>query len=125
MYPCEVEMRAATFDVGKKMTLLAAILLMFLSNLTCNRNPQKQAEAELAKAQGSVKTGKFSEAMIELRRAIQLNPNLTAAHLELAKLHLERNDLQNERIEIVNVLKLDPKNYEARYLLAELEMKAG
>jgi tetratricopeptide (TPR) repeat protein len=118
-------MRAAMFDVGKKLTVLATLLLMFLSSLACNRNPQKQAEAELAKARESVRTGKLSEAMVELRRAIQLNPNLAAAHLEFAKLHLERNDFQNERFEIVNVLKLEPKNYEARYLLAELELKAG
>lgn len=104
------------------LRLLLPLLLVAVLGVTvgCKKNPQVEAQKHLLNAQKESAAGKTSEAIVEYRRAIQNNPKLTTAHLELGKLFLQTKDFQNAFKQFSIVMKLDPNNADARLSAAEL-----
>jgi tetratricopeptide (TPR) repeat protein len=68
--------------------------------------------------------GKVNEAILEYRRAIQLQPKAPAAHLALAKIFLDRQDLPSAYQQLNNVRKNAPDNHEAQVMMADLMLKS-
>ncbi len=55
-----------------------------------------------------MKKSKTEDAMIELRRSVQLVPSLAKAHHELANLYLQRGDLSTAYQELLLTVRYDP-----------------
>jgi len=100
----------------------ATVLTCLLSGLlvACSANPIRQAEEHLSRARQWSKQGKRNEALIEYRKALQKNPNLIEARLELAQAYAHRGELLVAYKEFQAVLKQDPSNSQARIAAAEL-----
>jgi len=86
----------------------------------CRKNPAEQAQRHDKRAKELVANGKSDEAIIEYRREIQSVPTLAAPHAELAKIYLDKKEYLSAYREYLTVLKLDPKNREAKELVAEM-----
>ena len=68
--------------------------------------------------------GKVNEAILEYRRAIQLQPRAPAAHLALAKIFLDRQDFPSAYQQLNNVRQNAPDNHEAQVMMADLMLKS-
>ncbi|HWR17316.1 MAG TPA: tetratricopeptide repeat protein [Terriglobales bacterium] len=122
-----------TFNVLKRMeakpkakTALAAAMVAMLAvgiMTGCKGDPKKEAEKHYAKGMEALKSSKQNEAIVELRRSIQLNPQHSKAHFELGKLYFGTGNIRGGYQELMLALKSDPKNKDANMLVAEMLLR--
>src|SRR5580692_5321641 len=94
------------------LTLCLTAAIFF--GAACSKDPHKNAEEHFARAQAFLKQNKSEEALLELRRAIQLDPQLTKAHFELANLYLLKHNSGLAARELSLTVEQDPANHEAQ-----------
>lgn len=106
--------------------LIAGVLVLvaLLFSAGCTRDPKVAAEKAYTQAQKLIQKKDTDAAIIELRRAIQLNPQMAKAHFALANLEFERGVLPTAFREYVATTKADPKNREAQIMVAEILTRA-
>jgi len=97
-----------------------ALLLVALSLASCSRNPAKY----LASGDKYFKAGKYSEAVIQYRNAVQLSPRLAQAHYKLALAAVQAKSLQEAYKEFRETVTLDPANRDAQLQFAALSLAA-
>jgi tetratricopeptide (TPR) repeat protein len=102
---------------------IVAALLLVVSG--CNRDPHVQAEKHLQSAEGWLKQNKADEAAIEVRRAIQLEPQFAKAHFELAKLQMRKGEFAGAFQSFLLAVKYDPENREAHISIADILLRSG
>jgi tetratricopeptide (TPR) repeat protein len=98
---------------GAKWTFFVVLILSLAS---CSRNPDKY----VASGDKYFKAGRFDEAAIQYRNAVQINPKLAQAHYQLARAYLELKSYQPACEELRETVALDPRNSEAQLQLATL-----
>src|SRR5271166_2965332 len=101
---------------------LAGILL--LSTTGCFRDPVVRAEKNYQRAEKYLRENKPDAAVIELRRALQLNPQLAKAHFALGALELQRGAVLTAFEEFVAASVADPDDPQAQIMVAELLARA-
>ncbi len=69
--------------------------------------------------------GDLSQAEELFNRAISLDPSYAPAHLNLAKVYLQRNDLPRAEHRLREAIRLDERLFEAYFLLAPIETTKG
>ena len=102
-----------TFRPREKWACLAALALSLAS---CSRS----ADQYLASGDKSFAAGKYSEAVIEYRNAIQVDPRRARAHYQLGRTYLELKSPEAAYKELQETVTLDPTNREAQLQLAAL-----
>ena len=78
------------------------------------------AGAYVNRAFAYIQIKKYDEAIKDLEKGIMMKPDYTQWHLTLAQLYAFQNKTKQARTEFNTVLKLDPKNKEAKDGLAKL-----
>lgn len=106
----------------RQIALFVSILLACIS-MGCG-SAQEKSKRHLDQADHWLAEGKTNEAILEYRRAIQLNPPDPRAHLALAKIFAGRGDYSSAIKQLNNVMKNAPDNREAPDMLANLMVKA-
>src|SRR5690349_11152899 len=91
---------------------MAAVLATALA--ACNKDPQATARAALDKGNQHAAQSKYNEAIIEYRRAVQADPRLGEARLQLAYAYAATGDGVNALREYVRAADLMPENKEAQ-----------
>jgi tetratricopeptide (TPR) repeat protein len=104
---------------ARKLRAPLAVLLACLVLLAAGcSNPEKAKAEHVARGEAFLKEGRWQEASLEFRNAIQIDDNLAAAHWGLAQAY-ERLERGSEYIEeLQRTVKLDPANVQARLRLA-------
>lgn len=106
-----------------------ALLLGGLFLLVCTGaligcgSAQERAARHLEQADHWLAEGKTNEAVVEYRRAIQLDPKDPKPHLKLAKIFLDRQDYTNGMQQLSVLRKIAPDNIEAQLMAAEMFLK--
>lgn len=72
-----------------------------------------------------IRSGSYDLAIINLKKAVSLNPNLIKAYLLLALLYVENGDTLGAKRELQKVLQIDTGHYLARKYYADLVQKDG
>jgi tetratricopeptide (TPR) repeat protein len=97
---------------------LAVLLACLVALATACSNPEQAKAEHVARGEAFLKERRWQEASIEFRNAIQIDPNLAAAHWGLAQAY-EQLGRSSEYIEELRAaVKLDPANVPARLRLA-------
>jgi tetratricopeptide (TPR) repeat protein len=91
-----------------------------LSVAGCSRNPEKY----LASGDKYFKAGKYTEAILQYRNAVQVNPRLGKAHFQLAQAYLAVQALQPAYKELQQTVDVDPGNVEAQLQFAAMLLAA-
>lgn len=105
---------------ARRLRALAAALLAALLLLAAGcSNPEKAKAEHLSRGEALLKEQRWQEATLEFRNAIQIDPNLAAAHWGLAQAYRELGRDNEFGEELQRTVKLDPNNMEARTLLAQ------
>src|SRR5580692_4852459 len=99
----------------RKILFFTAILLA-----GCSRDPNVRKQAYLNSGQEYFKSGKYQEAVIEFRNAIQIDPRFAAAHWRLANAYLQLGSREEAYHELANAVSLEPENPDAQLDLANL-----
>lgn len=68
---------------------------------------------------------KYKEAIIEYKSALQLDPNVAAAHWGLAQSHLKNEQVREGFWELRETVRLDPSNSDARLRFGQISILAG
>lgn len=85
---------------------------------------QERSKRHFEQAEHLAAQGKTNEAIVEYRRAIQLNPANPKAHLALSKIFVERSEFLSAYQQLSFVGQNDPNNREAQEMMADLRLKA-
>ena len=91
-----------------------------LSLAACSRSPGKY----LASGDKYFKAGKYNEAILQYRNAVQLNPRLAKAHFQLAQAYVAIQSSQAAYKELQQTVDLDPGNAEAQLEFASMLLGA-
>lgn len=98
----------------------AALCLGVICLNGCSKDPNKY----LASGDKYFKAGKYNEAVVEYRNAIQLDPKLVQAHYQLSRAYVQLKSLGPAYNELRQTVELDPKNADAQLELATLLLGA-
>src|SRR5688572_26740815 len=98
-----------------RTTSCVAIAVIFAAVLTgCKSDPQATAREHLEKGNRQFAQQKFPEAIIEYRRAIQADPRLGPARLQLATAYASTGDGSNALKEYARAAELMPDDEDAQ-----------
>lgn len=107
----------------KALLNLFTLLLLAVSLTSCSTQGDK-AQEYYAKAMNYIEQDKPDSAIIELRNALQQNPDYSEARYELGILYLKQGDPQKAFSELQKAAELDPQNQDANLKVAELYLIA-
>lgn len=85
----------------------------------------KRAARQMTKARGLLQQQRFTEAALELERALRYDPNHPDIHETLARLHSETGNMERARFHVERAIKIDPDNAVAQYLLGRCLASMG
>ena len=88
------------------------------------RDPSARAEKSYKRAEKYLQENKPDAAVIELRRALQLNPQLAKAHFALGTVELQRGALLTAFQQFYAASQIDPDDQQAQIMVAELLARA-
>src|ERR1700687_6201648 len=83
--------RCATLKRLVAASALAVLMVAALGSASCRSKAERQ-EYHLVRAQQYFDDGKYPEAGIEFRNALQIDPKSAVAHFKLGKTYLALND---------------------------------
>ena len=98
----------------------ACLVLAFVILAACSRDPAKQKAVYLASGEKYAKAGKYQEAVIQFRNAIEIDPRFAEAHHQLANVYIKLKSGQQAYRELQTTLELDSNNTDARLEFATL-----
>ncbi len=102
--------------------VLCAIAVIGLGS--CSPDPAKHYADLLASGKKYAAAGKYQDAVIQFRNAIDLHPRSADAHYQLALAYLNLKSPQQAYQELVSTVDLDRKNTDAQLRLAALFLAA-
>lgn len=103
--------------------LLSLLVVNFLSGCSIGSKGSKQRY--LISGKKYLEKGKYNEALIQFKNALQMDPGYADAHYHLALTYLKLNYLENAYKELERVKELDPENLDARLRLGSFYLALG
>lgn len=100
--------------------LLAAVLL-----LTGCESSEERAERHFNSGMELLEAGEVTQALLEFRNTLRLQPNHIDARMQVAQVHRQRGHIADALREFRQVIERDPDHFEARIAAAEMAAKAG
>lgn len=105
--------------------ITAAALLITLAVMACKADPQAEARKYVAKGNQQITERKFAEAVIEYRRAVQADPRLGEARLQLASAYASAGDGPNALKEYARAADLMPDDNATQLKAGSFMLFAG
>jgi tetratricopeptide (TPR) repeat protein len=109
-----------------RMNILRASFAVFAALLlvACQSDEQKISQ-HLSRAQEYYEGEKWSEAVIEYKNVLQIDPNHAEAHWKLSQAYLKSDKAREGFWELRETVRLDPKNHDAKLQFAQISIYAG
>lgn len=98
----------------------AYVVLGILILAACSQDPAKRKVAFLESGEKYAKAGKYQEAVIQFRNALEIDPRFAKAHHQLAGVYIKLKAPQQAYRELSTAVELDPKNADAQLQFATL-----
>jgi tetratricopeptide (TPR) repeat protein len=107
---------------GDMPRLKKATLVVIAFECFCLESCLRSANQYIASGEQYFKAGKYQEAVIQFRNAIQRNPGLAEPHYRLALTYLQLSLLPDAYQQLEQTITLDPSNLDAQLQLGELQI---
>ena len=104
------------------------LLILFLCAgawLTACQDDLVKLQEHMARGEEYVEAEQLKEAIIEFKNALQLDPNHSPAHYQLAHVYLRANKAREGFWELRETIRLDPAHNQAKLEFAQLAIIAG
>lgn len=103
---------------------IASSLMLIGSPTTgfCETTAKPQALEHKMAADGLLRKGLSSQAIVEYQKALELDPSSTATCFNLAIAYYAERNIKGARLALEKLVALDPKDVEAQYNLACLSL---
>lgn len=108
-----------------KFATLLSFLLAAVFALNGCTNPEKAKAQHLARGESFLQEGRYHEASLEFRNAIQIDDKFAAAHWGLARAYEGLQRAQEMINELSRTVELDPNNLDARLKLGTMYLAAS
>ena len=109
----------------RRIRIPVVLFLVFILAMTgCSKSPDEKRQAYLESAQKYQEQGKFAEAAIQYRNALQIAPDDATTLVSLGEAQLKLNRPQEAYASFSRAAKADPKNVKAREYLASMLLLA-
>ena len=103
----------------KKNLLVNTLLILFF----LNSNVHSKESSYFLKGMQHFKNQEFDKSKIFFERDLVFNPKSEKSYLYLAKIFKQKENAEEEEINLKNVLLINPKNDEAIYMLALIKIE--
>ena len=80
-----------------------------------NTETTAAAAGHVSVAEEAIRNGDLERALAEFAKAIEINPNMTSAHLGMADIYRMQNDYGRAEQRYAKAATLEPKNFDAQY----------
>src|SRR5438105_8459999 len=104
--------------------LLALLAVCLCLGVGCSRDPEMAKRRYLESGQRYMEKGKFKEASIQFRNALQLDPRFVEAYYKLASVHIALREWQEAFNALQEAVELDPSRMDAHLSLGMLYLSA-
>ncbi|MCH8132953.1 MAG: tetratricopeptide repeat protein [Myxococcales bacterium] len=104
------------------------LLILLLSSggwLTACQDDVVKLQVHMTRGEEYAEAEQLKEAIIEFKNALQLDPNHSPAHYQLAHAYLRSQKAREGYWELRETVRLDPTNHEAKLEFAQLAIIAG
>src|SRR5262245_48288357 len=101
------------------------VVLAMIAGAACSGNPDAEKQAAFDRATGYAEKQQYAEAIIEYRRAIQVDPGFAEARRKLAEAYMAVSDTPNALREIVRAADLLPDDVDVQLEAGNLLLAAG
>ncbi len=118
-HPLPVGRTAMTRSNIIRLLLFACCLLVLLTGCS-SRNPNVRKQKYFESGEKYFAEGRYREAAIQYRNAVQIDSRYADAHYKLSQSYLKLNDLNQAFQELKRTVELSPENYRAHTDLANL-----
>ena len=109
------------FKTRLRPAIVSAFIIVPLVLLFgCARDPNQRKQAYLRHGQSDIRSGKYKDAVIEFRSALEIDPRFAEAHYELGRAYLALKSPDAAYHELTNAVALEPSNAQAQLQLAKL-----
>jgi tetratricopeptide (TPR) repeat protein len=115
----------ATSSVVKALNYCVSFVLAALLFTACSTDPNKRKLNYLKDAEKYVAAGKYQEAVIQFRNALEIDPRFATAHYELGCAYMALKIPDAAFRELNEAVTLDPSNYDAQVRVAALLVGRG
>jgi tetratricopeptide (TPR) repeat protein len=105
--------------------LIPTIALCLAGLCGCRLHSKNEKYKLVSDGEAYFAAGKFAEACLTYREALQIDPNFADAHSKLAKCYVKRGNLAGAYREMLSAAELQPKNWTTELDLAQLLLTAG
>jgi len=102
------------------MNLRAYVLLALVILAGCSTDRSQQKADFLASGEKYEKAGKYQEAVIQFRNAIEIDPRSAVAHYRLALVYIKLKAVRQAYRELLATVELDAKSADAQLQIATL-----
>ena len=106
-----------------RLALVIAAIAMFLT--ACSRDPNVRKQKYFESGQRYYDKGKYREAVIQFRNAVDVDQTFGAAHYQLAQTYSKLQDWSHAYYELSRTVDLQPDNFKAHADLANLLIASG
>ena len=106
-------------------SLLPAALLAAALTLSACENSEARAERHFNSGMALLEAGETSQALLEFRNVLRLQPTNIEARMQIARVYRGREQFGEAFREFTQVVERDPDNFEARLALAEIALMAS
>jgi tetratricopeptide (TPR) repeat protein len=107
----------------RKLILVIALCLAGVGG--CRFHSKNEKYQLVSRGETYFAAGKFAEACLTYRQALQIDPNFADAHYKLAKCDLKRGDSAAAYREMLRTVELQPDNWAAQLDFAQLLLMIG
>src|SRR5215467_445027 len=105
------------------VSVVLAVLTVALAG--CSRNPEVAKKKYLESGMKYMDQDKADSAIIQFKKAIQIDPKFAEAHYQLALADLKISHNQDAFREMSQMVELDPNHFKARIALGGLFLASG
>jgi tetratricopeptide (TPR) repeat protein len=98
----------------------ASFVLAMVLFTSCSTDPNKRKLSYLKDGEKYVKSGKYQEAVIEFRNALEIDPRFAAAHYQLGRAYLALKNPDSAYRELTEAVTLEASNSQSQLELAAL-----
>jgi len=111
--------------VNRRTALLAVVIIATLALAACSGDPVTKKQQHYAKGTGYLADGKYNEAVLEFRSALQIDPSFADAHHRLGLTYWRKGWIPDARFELEAAGQLVPDREVFNLDLAELLVDLG